>query len=61
MTDEKRPRKLGLIAGTFEDGSLSIYAVPDPSDLKPNDHDPSQPVYREFLGLFLLNLTRFRS
>jgi hypothetical protein len=26
-------RKLGLLAGTFEDGSLSIYAVPYPADL----------------------------
>ncbi|EJD05772.1 uncharacterized protein FOMMEDRAFT_104009 [Fomitiporia mediterranea MF3/22] len=26
-------RKLGLLAGTFEDGSLSIFVVPDPDDL----------------------------
>ncbi|KAF8650654.1 hypothetical protein AX16_005134 [Volvariella volvacea WC 439] len=28
-TDSRRPRKLGILAGTFEDGSLSIYAIPD--------------------------------
>ncbi|KAL5529271.1 hypothetical protein ACEPAG_5256 [Sanghuangporus baumii] len=26
-------RKLGLLAGTFEDGSLSLFSVPDPEDL----------------------------
>lgn len=26
-------RKIGVIAGTFEDGSVSLYAVPDPVDL----------------------------
>ncbi|RDB22994.1 Transcription factor tau subunit sfc6 [Hypsizygus marmoreus] len=41
----KRPRKLGLLAGTFEDGSWSLYAVPDPQDVAPPDHDPSQPVF----------------
>lgn len=30
---EQRPRKLGLLAGTFEDGSFSIYAIPDPRDI----------------------------
>jgi len=48
-----RPRKLGLLAGTFEDGSLSIYAVPDPSDVTPPDHDRSQPVF----GLYLISST----
>jgi len=27
------PRKLGLLAGVFEDGSLSVYVVPYPPDL----------------------------
>ncbi|KAJ6509010.1 hypothetical protein C8R45DRAFT_969593 [Mycena sanguinolenta] len=40
-----RPRKLGLIAGTFEDGSFSIYVVPEPLDVTPVDHDPSKPVF----------------
>lgn len=41
----RRPRKLGLMGGTFEDGSWSVYAVPDPRDVTPQGHDPSQPVY----------------
>ena len=32
-----RPRKLGLLAGTFEDGSLSVYVVPYPEDMRPNN------------------------
>ncbi|KAJ7600867.1 WD40-repeat-containing domain protein [Mycena floridula] len=40
-----KPRKLGLLAGTFEDGSFSIYAVPEPSDLRPKKHDMSKPFY----------------
>ncbi|KAJ7712442.1 hypothetical protein B0H16DRAFT_1624941 [Mycena metata] len=40
-----RPRKLGLIAGTFEDGSFSIFVVPDPLDVTPEGHDPSTPVF----------------
>ncbi|KAH7924733.1 hypothetical protein BV22DRAFT_1195685 [Leucogyrophana mollusca] len=39
------PRKLGLLAGTFEDGSLSIYAVPDPVDVTPRSQESSLPVY----------------
>ncbi|EGN95833.1 hypothetical protein SERLA73DRAFT_187061 [Serpula lacrymans var. lacrymans S7.3] len=41
----KRLRKLGILAGTFEDGSLSIYAVPDPVDVTPQNHNHSQPVF----------------
>ena len=43
------PRKLGIIAGTFEDGSLSLYAVPDPTDMKAkaNTADDSGPIYGE--------------
>ncbi|KAJ7164647.1 hypothetical protein C8R43DRAFT_1095171 [Mycena crocata] len=40
-----RPRKLGLLGGTFEDGSFSIYVVPDPLDVTPADHDSSTPVF----------------
>ncbi|KAH7889341.1 hypothetical protein F5I97DRAFT_1993652 [Phlebopus sp. FC_14] len=39
------PRKLGILAGTFEDGSLSVYTVPDPMDIRPAEHDPSFPVF----------------
>ncbi|THH29848.1 hypothetical protein EUX98_g4355 [Antrodiella citrinella] len=28
------PCKLGIIAGTFEDGSISLYAVPDPANIR---------------------------
>ncbi|KAH8106919.1 hypothetical protein BXZ70DRAFT_915612 [Cristinia sonorae] len=28
------PQKLGILAGTFEDGSVSLYAVPDPADIR---------------------------
>ncbi|KAF8208730.1 hypothetical protein K438DRAFT_1573564 [Mycena galopus ATCC 62051] len=46
ITDQvTRPRKLGLIGGTFEDGSFSIYVVPDPVDVTPAGHDPSKPVF----------------
>ena len=38
---EGRPRKLGILAGTFEDGSLSIFIVPDPEDLDRKDHSPA--------------------
>ncbi|OBZ65716.1 Transcription factor tau subunit sfc6 [Grifola frondosa] len=30
-------RKLGILGGTFEDGSVTLYAVPDPADLKTTD------------------------
>jgi transcription factor C subunit 6 len=42
------PRKLGILAGTFEDGSLSIYTVPDPEDVKPPNHDPALPVFGRY-------------
>ena len=38
---ESRPRKIGILAGTFEDGSLSIFIVPDPEDLDRKDHCPA--------------------
>lgn len=56
-SDTKRPRKLGLIAGTFEDGSFSIYAVPDPIDITPDNHDFSMPI----CGLFLCAISSNKS
>ncbi|KAG2106769.1 uncharacterized protein F5147DRAFT_699964 [Suillus discolor] len=41
---EEHPRKLGLLAGTFEDGSLSIYVVPDPEDVRSKDDDSTRPT-----------------
>ncbi|KDQ33097.1 hypothetical protein PLEOSDRAFT_1073426 [Pleurotus ostreatus PC15] len=38
-------RKLGLLAGTFEDGSFSVYAVPEPSDVRPTGSDIPKPLY----------------
>ncbi|EPQ57804.1 hypothetical protein GLOTRDRAFT_114438 [Gloeophyllum trabeum ATCC 11539] len=46
-------RKLGLLAGTFEDGSLSIYAVPDP-DSTPANSDANQPKFVHISEPFLL-------
>jgi len=37
-------RKLGILAGTFEDGSLSVFVVPDPEDL-PWSSDGGGPLY----------------
>ncbi|KAF8632767.1 hypothetical protein AX15_001702 [Amanita polypyramis BW_CC] len=43
--DQFRPRKLGLLGGTFEDGSFAIYAIPDPADMKPQNHENAQPIF----------------
>ncbi|KAG1782384.1 hypothetical protein EV702DRAFT_378896 [Suillus placidus] len=40
----EHPRKLGLLAGTFEDGSLSVYVIPDPEDIRNKDDDPMRPT-----------------
>ncbi|KAA1469302.1 hypothetical protein DENSPDRAFT_816148 [Dentipellis sp. KUC8613] len=40
-----KPRKLGLLAGIFEDGSMSIHAVPYPADLHAAGNDPTRPVF----------------
>ncbi|KAN0116627.1 hypothetical protein V8E52_005771 [Russula decolorans] len=37
------PRKLGLLAGVFEDGTMSVYVVPYPPDLASTER--STPVY----------------
>ncbi|CAA7271073.1 unnamed protein product [Cyclocybe aegerita] len=42
---EHTPRKLGLLAGTFEDGSFSVFVIPDPKDVRPRGHDDSAPFY----------------
>ncbi|KDR73824.1 hypothetical protein GALMADRAFT_72049 [Galerina marginata CBS 339.88] len=42
-------KKLGLLAGTFEDGSLSVFVVPDPGDVISADSTnslKSQPILR---------------
>ncbi|KAI0807842.1 WD40-repeat-containing domain protein [Fomes fomentarius] len=45
-TKQDSPRKLGVIAGTFEDGSLTFYAVPDPTTLqKPGGQRDGSPIY----------------
>ncbi|KAF9218317.1 hypothetical protein BS17DRAFT_791722 [Gyrodon lividus] len=45
VTPIDSPRKLGILAGTFEDGSLSVYAIPDPEDVKPPKHDSTLPIF----------------
>jgi len=49
--DDGRPRKLGLLGGTFEDGSFSIYVVPDPRDLD-NATEESGITYGKSLPTF---------
>lgn len=46
-TSSHSTRKLGILAGTFEDGSLSIFVVPDPEDLA--QEDEGLPVCGEFV------------
>lgn len=44
--DDAQPKKLGIIGGTFEDGSLSFYVVPDPRTIQaPTDHPAHAPLY----------------
>ncbi|THU84354.1 hypothetical protein K435DRAFT_733265 [Dendrothele bispora CBS 962.96] len=38
------PRKLGLLSGTFEDGSFSVFVIPLPEDVTPPDHNNNEPV-----------------
>jgi transcription factor C subunit 6 len=37
---DEEPKKLGLLAGTFEDGSFCVYAVPDPDGLVNREDGP---------------------
>ncbi len=40
------PRKLGLLAGIFEDGTLSVYVVPYPPDLASTERlTKTSPIY----------------
>ncbi|KAI6047829.1 hypothetical protein EDC04DRAFT_2875993 [Pisolithus marmoratus] len=39
------PRKLGVLAGAFEDGSLSVYVVPDPVDITPAMRSGTSPIF----------------
>ena len=49
-SSDNTPRKLGIIAGTFADGSLSFFVVPDPSSLeRPAEHPENEPMYGESL------------
>lgn len=53
------PRKLGLLAGVFEDGTVSIFVVPYPADVASavadtNHHDPTFSTFG-YLGLFMLH------
>ncbi|KJA17904.1 hypothetical protein HYPSUDRAFT_145776 [Hypholoma sublateritium FD-334 SS-4] len=41
-TDGVPHKKLGLLGGTFEDGSFSVFVIPDPSNMAP---ESSQPIY----------------
>ncbi|KZT09673.1 uncharacterized protein LAESUDRAFT_810652 [Laetiporus sulphureus 93-53] len=48
---EHSARKLGILAGTFEDGSLSLYVVPDPASVKAasgGKYDLTGPAYVRF-------------
>ncbi|KAI0723855.1 hypothetical protein C8T65DRAFT_627670 [Cerioporus squamosus] len=51
------PRKLGIIAGTFGDGSLTFYAVPDPFAVeRPADHPENEPIYLKVDPLLRIEL-----
>jgi transcription factor C subunit 6 len=43
------PRRLGLLAGTFLDGSFSVYAVPYPADLAGHSNTAKGPIFCECL------------
>ncbi|KAF9053300.1 hypothetical protein BJ165DRAFT_1383711 [Panaeolus papilionaceus] len=42
---KRETKKLGLLGGTFEDGSFAIYVVPDPATLKSRSKSGSRPHY----------------
>ncbi|KAF5368890.1 hypothetical protein D9758_003108 [Tetrapyrgos nigripes] len=42
--DSETPRKLGLLSGTFEDGSFSVFVIPLPEDVTPPGYDGKEPV-----------------
>lgn len=43
--DAERPRRLGLLAGCFADGSLSVFSVPHPELVLQNRGSASDPFY----------------
>ncbi|TBU50277.1 hypothetical protein BD309DRAFT_945783 [Dichomitus squalens] len=44
--NDATPRKLGILGGTFGDGSLTFYVVPDPKTIDaPADHPANTPLY----------------
>ncbi|KAI0373079.1 hypothetical protein BV20DRAFT_990682 [Pilatotrama ljubarskyi] len=48
------PRKLGIIGGTFEDGSLTFYTVPDPTTIsRPTGHSADEPILVKLLDPLL--------
>ena len=47
MDNSSTPRKLGILAGVFEDGSVSFYVVPEPQDVKDEGHNDDEPVFGE--------------
>lgn len=51
-----RPRKLGILAGTFHDGSLSIFAVPFPSDIPRKPDTEDGPIFLTLQPTIRINL-----
>jgi len=48
---KSEPGKLGLLGGTFEDGTFAIFVVPDPDDVTPHKRVQSSPLFgREILS-----------
>ena len=46
LTRNSLTRKLGILAGTFQDGSLTLNAVPDPTTLeRPAEQPEGVPLY----------------
>lgn len=43
-SDMTEGKKLGLLGGTFEDGSFSVFVVPDPSNFSSPEGDTALPV-----------------
>ncbi|EIN07154.1 hypothetical protein PUNSTDRAFT_104680 [Punctularia strigosozonata HHB-11173 SS5] len=43
--DTSSPRKLGVLAGTFADGSLAFFVIPHPEDIQSSGYNSPGPVY----------------
>ncbi|PPQ65649.1 hypothetical protein CVT24_011803 [Panaeolus cyanescens] len=52
----KQIKKLGLLGGTFEDGTFAVYVVPDPTTLKPSKKTDSQPLYVKLQPILRIEL-----